>query len=97
MGYIIGSACGVIELLLLHVLVKGISAGSVKIWVVPVKLGVLALSFLFCAFVVPDQLYKAAIAAAAVLIVGAIFMSVMSIKKNNSRGAETPQTERDAT
>lgn len=92
-GFILGMACGAVELLLLRVLVKGIADGSIKLWVVPAKLGVLALFFLPCVIFVPSQLYLTGIGAAAVIIVGAGAIAVINADKNGVGRTESQTGE----
>jgi len=95
-GYIVGSVCGAIELLLLHLLVNGISTGSIKVWVVFAKIAVLAVFLLPCALWAPDELYRAGVAAAAVLVVGSVFMSAATMKKVSGRSDAEPRSKGDA-
>ena len=84
-GLILGLCCGVCELFLLVLLIRGVSAGNPHFWVLPAKMAVLALFFVPCGFMWPDQLHIAGIAAAGSLIVGgaaAAFGNVLRRRSN---------------
>ena len=72
-GLILGGICGAVELYLIHVLVKRVSAGEgIPIWVIPLKMLTLGLFFVPVALFAREQLAREGIAAAAVLIGGSI-------------------------
>lgn len=72
LGILFGASCGACELALLRLLVDRISAGELPFWLPPLKLFVIPLFFVPCALIARDQLHLAGIAAATVLIVGAV-------------------------
>ena len=85
-GLLLGALCGAVELYLLNLLASRITAeGNIPFWIVPAKMAALALFFVPIALMIPDQLVHAGIAAAAVLIGGAVILFL----KRKRMGGET--------
>ena len=73
LGLGLGLACGGIELYLLNKLVKRVIAGQkLPVWILPVKMFVLAFFFVPCGFFFSTQLPWAAAGTIAVLVAGAL-------------------------
>ena len=71
-GILFGALCGVCELILLRLLVDRVSVGEMPFWILPLKLLIIPLFLVPCALIARDQLHLAGIAAAVVLIGGAV-------------------------
>ena len=83
-GLVLGLACGVCEVFLLVLLIRGIAAGNLRVWILPAKMGALALFFVPCGLLWPDQLHIAGIAAAGFLIVGGAAASFGNILRRRN-------------
>ncbi len=70
-GALIGAICGIGEFMLLKKLTDMITSGDgvMPVGIVLLKIALLIVSMLLCAFIVPKQLIWAATSAAAVLII----------------------------
>ena len=76
-GLLLGALCGAVELYLLNLLASRITAGgNIPFWIVPAKMAALALFFVPVALLRPGELAQAGIAAAAVLILGAVIIFI---------------------
>lgn len=74
LGIILGLACGAVELVLLHLLVRKIvHSESMPFWIPFAKMGALAFFLILCGVLAPSELYLTGIAAAAILIGGAVY------------------------
>ena len=89
-GLLLGLACGAIEFYLLYLLVQRISDGKTPpFWIIPAKLGVLALFFAPCAVFVPEELLFAASGTAGILVFGSIARFVFKTKEDRKDAAQS--------
>ena len=87
-GVFLGLGCGFAEFLLLRILTRGIARQSFPVWVIPCKMGVLALFFVPCALWRTNQLAAAGIACASALIVASVIQFVIDTHTNKNGRTE---------
>lgn len=90
LGILLGLLCGAVEFWLLKRLVDGVTAGAIPFWVIPAKMAALALFFVPCALIAPDQLHLCGIAAAGLLILLSVglFVYRTRIAKATKNGSD---------
>lgn len=72
-GLLLGALCGAVELYLLNRLASRITGGGeIPFWIIPAKMAALVLFFVPVALLRKDQLVHAGVAAAVVLMGGAV-------------------------
>ena len=81
-GLVFGIACGALEFWLLNLLTAQVVAGGpVALWIVPAKLGGLALFVIPCALFFPAELYLLGIGITGVLLVGSTIQFLRNTQK----------------
>ncbi len=93
-GALFGFACGALEFYLLWLLVRGIEKEKIPAWVIPAKMGVLALFFVPCGLWFRGELLAAGITAAAVLILAAFALFFVRARRQKQTPAVEPLEER---
>ncbi len=87
-GFLIGLLCGALEFKLLALLVDGIAKERIRVWVIPAKMGVLALFLVPCAIWFRSQLLVAGITAALTLIVLSVLRFVVLNGKQEGKESQ---------